>query len=67
MAGNWKMTDRESEREGDMLICWFLPLSFGRAEIFYPSMKALARQMGKDDEFEELIIRSQSILPPKGA
>lgn len=30
-------------------------------------MKALARQMGKDDEFEELIIRSQSILPPKGA
>eukprot|EP00073_Rattus_norvegicus_P041726 XP_008771243.1 PREDICTED: transmembrane protein FLJ37396 isoform X3 [Rattus norvegicus] len=37
------------------------------AEIFYPSMKALARQMGKDDEFEELIIRSQSILPPKGA
>ncbi|XP_052020238.1 uncharacterized protein LOC127669996 [Apodemus sylvaticus] len=37
------------------------------AEIFYPSMKALARQMGKEDEFEEQIIRSQSILPPKGA
>ncbi|OBS78546.1 hypothetical protein A6R68_19055, partial [Neotoma lepida] len=37
------------------------------ADIFYPSMKALARQMGKADEFEGLIIRSQSILPPKGA
>lgn len=30
-------------------------------------MKALARQMGKEDEFEEQIRRSQSILPPKGA
>jgi hypothetical protein len=30
-------------------------------------MKALARQMGKEDEFEELMLRSQSILPPKGA
>ncbi|XP_028624884.1 uncharacterized protein LOC114622640 [Grammomys surdaster] len=37
------------------------------ADIFYPSMKALARQMDKEDEFEELIIRNQSILPPKGA
>nr|XP_034379600.1 LOW QUALITY PROTEIN: uncharacterized protein LOC117724113 [Arvicanthis niloticus] len=37
------------------------------ADIVYPSMKALARQMGKEDEFEELIIRNQSILPPKGA
>ncbi|NP_001345491.1 coiled-coil domain containing 162 [Mus musculus] len=37
------------------------------AEILYPSMKALARQMGKEDEFEELMLRSQSILPPKGA
>ncbi|XP_076408505.1 uncharacterized protein LOC102904867 isoform X1 [Peromyscus maniculatus bairdii] len=37
------------------------------ADIFYPSMKALARQMGKEDEFEGLMIRSQSILPPKGA
>ncbi|XP_036025159.1 LOW QUALITY PROTEIN: uncharacterized protein LOC118570606 [Onychomys torridus] len=37
------------------------------ADIFHPSMKALARQMGKEDEFEELMIRSQSILPPKGA
>ncbi|XP_004674134.2 PREDICTED: coiled-coil domain-containing protein 162 [Condylura cristata] len=36
-------------------------------DIFYPSMKALARQMGKEDEFEGLIICSQSILPPKGA
>jgi hypothetical protein len=30
-------------------------------------MKALAKQMGKEDEFEGLIINSQSILPPKGA
>lgn len=37
-----------------------------KADIFYPSMKALARRVGKEDEFEELIIRSQSILPPKG-
>ncbi|XP_037376091.1 coiled-coil domain-containing protein 162-like [Talpa occidentalis] len=36
-------------------------------DILYPSMKALARQMGKEDELEELIICSQSILPPKGA
>ncbi|KAL6091495.1 hypothetical protein STEG23_032306, partial [Scotinomys teguina] len=37
------------------------------ADIFYPSMNALARQMGKKDEFEGLMITSQSILPPKGA
>ncbi|XP_051031282.1 uncharacterized protein LOC127215027 [Phodopus roborovskii] len=37
------------------------------ADIFYPSMKALARRVGKEDEFEGLIIRSQCILPPKGA
>ncbi|XP_039725921.1 uncharacterized protein LOC120608203 [Pteropus medius] len=36
-------------------------------DILYPSMKAIARRMGKEDEFEELIISSQSILPPKGA
>lgn len=30
-------------------------------------MKAIARQMGKEDEFESIIISSQSILPPKGA
>ncbi|KAM6181754.1 uncharacterized protein O8D03_000195 [Erethizon dorsatum] len=37
------------------------------ADILYPSMKALARQMGKEDEFEGFIISSQSVLPPKGA
>nr|XP_019590619.1 PREDICTED: transmembrane protein FLJ37396 isoform X2 [Rhinolophus sinicus] len=36
-------------------------------DILYPSMRAIARRMGKEDEFEELIISSQSILPPKGA
>ncbi|XP_058590881.1 uncharacterized protein LOC131514658 isoform X3 [Neofelis nebulosa] len=38
-----------------------------RTDILYPSMKAIARRMGKEDEFEDLIISSQSILPPKGA
>lgn len=30
-------------------------------------MKAIARRMGQEDAFEELIISSQSILPPEGA
>lgn len=30
-------------------------------------MKAIARRMGNEDEFEGLIISCQSILPPKGA
>ena len=30
-------------------------------------MKAIARRMGKEDEFEETLITSQCILPPKGA
>lgn len=30
-------------------------------------MKAIAKRMGQEDAFEELIIRNQSILPPKGA
>lgn len=30
-------------------------------------MKAIARRMGREDEFEGLIISSQTILPPKGA
>lgn len=30
-------------------------------------MKAIARRMGKEDEFEGIIIISQSIVPPKGA
>ncbi|XP_004406785.1 PREDICTED: coiled-coil domain-containing protein 162-like [Odobenus rosmarus divergens] len=36
-------------------------------DILYPSMKAIARRMGKEDEFEGIIISSQSILPPNGA
>nr|XP_044613213.1 uncharacterized protein LOC106829732 isoform X1 [Equus asinus] len=36
-------------------------------DILYPSMKAIARRMGREDEFEGLIISSQTILPPKGA
>ncbi|XP_032340561.1 coiled-coil domain-containing protein 162 [Camelus ferus] len=42
-------------------------LELYRTDILYPSMKAIARRMGKEDEFEELIISSQSILPPKGS
>uniref|UniRef100_A0A8C8S497 Coiled-coil domain-containing protein 162 n=1 Tax=Pelusios castaneus TaxID=367368 RepID=A0A8C8S497_9SAUR len=36
-------------------------------DILYPSMRALARHMGTEDEFEGLVKSSQSILPPKGA
>ncbi|OCT80388.1 uncharacterized protein ccdc162p.L [Xenopus laevis] len=38
-----------------------------RDDIFYPTMKAIARQMGKEEEFEGIILRSQIVLPPKGA
>ncbi|KAG7510523.1 hypothetical protein JOB18_024247 [Solea senegalensis] len=38
-----------------------------RAEIFYPSMKALALTMGKERDYEVLISGSQSFLPPPGA
>ncbi|KAM5163890.1 uncharacterized protein ACMZJ9_006474 [Mantella aurantiaca] len=38
-----------------------------RDEIFYPTMKIIARQMGKEGEFEGLTLRSQVVLPPKGA
>ncbi|XP_063773167.1 uncharacterized protein LOC134909816 isoform X2 [Pseudophryne corroboree] len=38
-----------------------------RDEIFYPTMKAFARKMGKEEEFEGLTLRSQVVLPPKGA
>ncbi|KAG9493346.1 hypothetical protein GDO78_001317 [Eleutherodactylus coqui] len=38
-----------------------------RDEIFYPTVKALAWQMGKEEEFEGLTLRSQVVLPPKGA
>ncbi|XP_044531340.1 uncharacterized protein LOC123246558 [Gracilinanus agilis] len=37
------------------------------ADILYPTMKTIARQMGKEDEFEGLVISCRSILPPKGA
>ncbi|XP_019393423.1 PREDICTED: transmembrane protein FLJ37396 isoform X1 [Crocodylus porosus] len=37
------------------------------ADILHPAMKTIARQMDIEDEFEELVISSQSILPPKGA
>ncbi|XP_019133387.2 uncharacterized protein si:ch73-242m19.1 [Larimichthys crocea] len=38
-----------------------------RAEIFYPSMRALAEQMGKERDYEVLISGSQALLPPPGA
>ncbi|XP_069092706.1 uncharacterized protein [Pleurodeles waltl] len=38
-----------------------------RVDILYPSLKALARQMGKEDEFEALLTSTQNIHPPKGA
>ncbi|XP_062296819.1 uncharacterized protein si:ch73-242m19.1 [Scomber scombrus] len=38
-----------------------------RAEIFYPSMRALALKLGKERDYEVLISGSQSLLPPPGA
>ncbi|XP_078503868.1 uncharacterized protein LOC144762518 [Lissotriton helveticus] len=38
-----------------------------RVDILYPSLKALARQMGKEDAFEALLTSTQTIHPPKGA
>ncbi|XP_051252376.1 uncharacterized protein si:ch73-242m19.1 isoform X2 [Dicentrarchus labrax] len=38
-----------------------------RAEIFYPSMRALAQQMGKERDYEVLLSGSQSLLPPPRA
>ncbi|KAM8953019.1 uncharacterized protein RCH25_043786 [Pelodytes ibericus] len=38
-----------------------------RDEIFYPTMKAIARHMGKEKEYEGLTLRSQIVLPPQGA
>lgn len=38
-----------------------------RDEIFYPSMRALAKQMGKEHQYEGLISGSRSLLPPPGA
>ncbi|XP_043398700.1 uncharacterized protein LOC102942958 isoform X1 [Chelonia mydas] len=36
-------------------------------DILYPAMRAIARHMGTEDEFEGLVTSFQSILPPKGA
>nr|XP_008261576.2 uncharacterized protein LOC100346633 [Oryctolagus cuniculus] len=38
-----------------------------QTDILYPSMKAIARKMGKEDEFEGLTVNCQSIFPPQGA
>ncbi|XP_062252534.1 coiled-coil domain-containing protein 162-like isoform X2 [Platichthys flesus] len=38
-----------------------------RAEVFHPSMKALARQMGEERDYELLISGSRALLPPAGA
>ncbi|XP_067402604.1 coiled-coil domain-containing protein 162-like [Emydura macquarii macquarii] len=36
-------------------------------DILYPSMRAIARHLGTEEEFEGLVTSSQSILPPKEA
>ncbi|KAL0969797.1 hypothetical protein UPYG_G00232430 [Umbra pygmaea] len=41
--------------------------SLYRKEIHYPSMRALAQQMGKEMEFEALLSDNQPLLPPAGA
>ncbi|KAK6307562.1 hypothetical protein J4Q44_G00227100 [Coregonus suidteri] len=38
-----------------------------RADIEYPSMRALAQQMGKQKDFEALLSDNQPLLPPAGA
>ncbi|RXM28684.1 Coiled-coil domain-containing protein 162 [Acipenser ruthenus] len=38
-----------------------------RVEILYPTMKVIARQLGKEDKFEGLVSDTQPILLPKGA
>lgn len=38
-----------------------------RAEIFYPSMRALAQHMRQEREYEALVSGRQSLLPPAGA
>uniref|UniRef100_A0A8D0GF26 Coiled-coil domain-containing protein 162-like n=1 Tax=Sphenodon punctatus TaxID=8508 RepID=A0A8D0GF26_SPHPU len=39
-----------------------------RMDILYPAMKAIARQMSMEEEYEGLVTTSpQSVLPPKGA
>uniref|UniRef100_A0A8C7S3Q8 Si:ch73-242m19.1 n=1 Tax=Oncorhynchus mykiss TaxID=8022 RepID=A0A8C7S3Q8_ONCMY len=38
-----------------------------RADIQYPSMRALAQNMGKEKDFEALLSDSQPLLPPAGA
>ncbi|XP_029452705.1 uncharacterized protein LOC115088588 [Rhinatrema bivittatum] len=38
-----------------------------RVEILHPAMKALARHMGQEDQFEGLMMRADSELPPQGA
>ncbi|XP_070834690.1 uncharacterized protein [Chaetodon trifascialis] len=38
-----------------------------RAEVFFPSMRALAQQMGKERDYEVFISGSQCLLPPPGA
>ncbi|KAL3968597.1 granzyme K [Sarotherodon galilaeus] len=38
-----------------------------RDEIFYPSMRALAKQMDKEHHYEVFISGTQSLLPPPGA
>ncbi|KAI4884589.1 hypothetical protein NFI96_034543 [Prochilodus magdalenae] len=38
-----------------------------RMEIYYPSMRALAQQMEKEQEYEALLLHNQSIQAPPGA
>ncbi|XP_053138734.1 coiled-coil domain-containing protein 162-like [Hemicordylus capensis] len=37
------------------------------AEVLYPAIRSIARQMGAEDEFEGFVTTSQCILPPKDA
>lgn len=41
--------------------------SLHRAEIFHPSMRALAQHLGTEQDYELLLSGSQSLLSPPGA
>lgn len=49
------------------LINTYLSLHCSSTEILYPAMRSIARHMGVEDEFEELITVSQCVVSPKEA
>uniref|UniRef100_A0A2K6KLH8 Coiled-coil domain containing 162 n=1 Tax=Rhinopithecus bieti TaxID=61621 RepID=A0A2K6KLH8_RHIBE len=66
----WKQLEVLKEHWGQDINSVSLHKQFSElyeTDILYPSMKAIARQMGKEDEFKGFIVNNQSVLPPSGA